>query len=400
MPQFEYLARSTNGEQVAGTLQAANRQEALRTLVAQELFPVRVVERRQGWWSWGTGRVPGKYLAAFYTQLADLLRAGVPLLRSLQILQRQMPHGGFQEVLDQICQDVAQGRPLAAAMQRHQQLFGPVAVSMVRAGEEGGFVEDVLRRIGRFLEHQQELKSRTLAALVYPAFLLVVGVAVVVGMLGFFVPKFEPIFERFAQIGQLPWATRALLGSSQVLQQHWPVFVLAVAGVVWAGVQWSRRPSGRQVLDRLWLRLPGVGNIVRTMAVARFCRILGTLLRSGVPVLRALQIAQDATGNQVLAQAVAQAAEQVAQGRSLAGPLKASGEFPADVVEMIAVAEEANTLESVLAEVAETMERRTARVLDTLVRLLEPVLLVLMAGMVLFVVVALLGPILQSSSFL
>lgn len=401
MPQFAYVARRPSGERTQGVLTAASRKEALSALAAQELLPVRVeaVEESSGL-GLGRGRVPGKHLALFYTQLADLLRSGVPLLRALELLQRQTSHRVLRGLIQQVRDEVADGRPLAEALRRHQRVFGPLAVSMVRAGEEGGFLEEVLKRIAAFLEHQQELKSRTLGAMIYPVFLLVIGTAIVVGMLVFFVPKFAPIFERFEQQGELPWATQALMSASGFFQQYWVPCLLVLAGVAWAVVHWASTPTGREQLDRLRLRVPLLGRIVRLLAVARFCRILGTLLRSGVPVLRALAIAQDAAGNSVLRQAVQEAAEQVQQGRSLAGPLGASGQFPEDVIEMIAVGEEANNLEQVLIDIAETIERRTARLLDALVRLLEPLLLIFMAGMVLFVVIALLGPILQSSSIM
>ncbi len=401
MPEFAYIARQSSGERTQGVLTAASRQEALSTLAAQNLYPVRVEpvesEPRLGF---SRTRVPGKHLALFFTQLADLLRSGVPLLRALELLQRQTSHRVLRGLIGQVRDQVADGRPLAEALRRHQHVFGPLAVSMVRAGEEGGFLEEVLKRIAAFLEHQQELKSRTVGAMIYPVFLLVVGTAIVVGMLVFFVPKFAPIFERFAQQGQLPWATQALMSASRFFQQYWIPCLLAVLGTVWAVMHWARTPAGREQLDRLRLRAPLMGRIVRLLAVARFCRILGTLLRSGVPILRALAIAQDAAGNSVLRQAIEQAAEQVGQGRSLAAPLGASGQFPEDVVEMIAVGEEANNLEQVLVNIAETIERRTARLLDALVRLLEPLLLIAVAGMVLFVVIALLGPILQSSSIM
>ncbi len=401
MPEFAYVARRPSGERTQGVLTAASRKEALSALASQELLPVRVepVGEPSGL-GLGRGRVPGKYLALFYTQLADLLRSGVPLLRALELLQRQTSHRTLRGLIQQVRDEVADGRPLAEALRRHQRVFGPLAVSMVRAGEEGGFLEEVLKRIAAFLEHQQELKSRTLGAMIYPVFLLVIGTAIVVGMLVFFVPKFAPIFDRFAQQGELPWATQALMSASGFFQQYWVPCLLVLVGAAWAVVHWASTPTGREQLDRLRLRVPLLGRIVRLLAVARFCRILGTLLRSGVPVLRALAIAQDAAGNTVLRQAVQEAAEHVQQGRSLAGPLGASGQFPEDVIEMIAVGEEANNLEQVLIDIAETIERRTARLLDALVRLLEPLLLILMAGMVLFVVIALLGPILQSSSIM
>jgi len=402
MPEFAYIAREISGQQIAGVLDAASRQDALGALATQQLFPIHVEasesagarQKRIG------RRVGGRHLVVFYTQLADLLRSGVPLLRSLELLQRQTSHATLKLVIEDIRAHVADGHPLAEALEQHPRVFWELAVSMVRAGEEGGFLEDVLKRIAAFTEHQQELKNRVVGAMVYPAFLLVAMTLVVAGMLTFFVPKFQPIFARLSERGQLPWATTLLMSLSRFAQQYW-LLMLVVLGAAGGGlVVWVKSEEGRTKLDELRIRLFGVGPIVRSLAIARFCRILGTLLNNGVPILQSLRIAKDATGNVVLSRAIGAAADNISEGRSLAQPLAASGQFPEEVVEIISVGEEANNLEQVLIDVADSMERRTNRLLDMFVRLLEPLLLTVMAGIVLFVVVALLYPILQSSSIL
>jgi general secretion pathway protein F len=268
---------------------------------------------------------------------------------------------------------------------------------MVRAGEEGGFLEDVLKQISAFTEHQEELKARVVGAMVYPMFLLAMGGAIVVAMLTFFVPKFAPIFERMSERGSLPWATSALLNVSNSLQGYGLFFGLVIAGGVYFVLQHIKTEEGRMRYDRLRLKTVGVGPIVRSLAIARFCRILGTLLRNGVPILQSLRIAKDATGNRVLSTAIGDAAENVSSGKALAEPLRGSGQFPEEVVEMIAVGEEANNLEQVLIDIADNMERQTNRKLEMFVRLLEPILLLVMAAIILFVVAGLMLPILQSS---
>ncbi len=402
MPDFAYIARALSGQQVTGVLTANSRHEALTALAAQELFPVQLEPARV---SAGSSlsfksRVSKPQLAVFYAQLADLLQAGVPLLRALELLEKQSRSPGLSRVVQQVREQVAEGTRLADAMRQHTQVFGELAVSMVRAGEEGAFLEDVLKRIAAFTEHQQELRSRVVGAAVYPIFLLIAMTVVVVCMLVFFVPKFDPIFDRLSQHGQLPWATTVLMAMSAGVQNYWGLGLLALAGISFAGYRFLASEQGRLRLDRFRLWAPVLGPMVRSLAISRFSRILGTLLNNGVPLLPSLRIAQDATGNKVLSQAISVAAEQVSEGKSLAGPLRSSGEFPDEVLEMISVGEEANNLEQVLIDVADSMERRTRRFLDMLVRLLEPVLLSVMAGVVLFVVVALLWPILQSSSLM
>lgn len=399
MPEFQYIARELSGQQVTGVLSAATEREAIGQLTSRSLFPVeiRLAEQAKMQERSKRRRVGGRLLAVFYTQLADLLRAGVPLLRSLDILERQTLNLTLKTVIKEVREDVADGTRLAEAMRRHPTVFSELAVSMVRAGEEGSFLEDSLGRIAEFTEHQEELKGRVVGALLYPAFLVVVGTAVVVIMLVFFVPKFEPMFERLREVGQLPWATTALMGLSSFLQTYgWMLGLGLLLGAVALG-RWFQDDTGRRRFDELRLRLWGVGYVTRSMGIARFCRVLGTLLHNGVPLLASLRIAKDATGNRVLSEAIAAAAEHVSSGKSLARPLAESREFPQDIIEMIAVGEEANNLEHVLINIADKMERQTNRQLDLVVRLLEPVMLVVMAGMILFVVVALMLPMLSSS---
>lgn len=416
MPDFQYTAREMSGQQVTGVLTASSRKDALSALAGRNLFPLQMEvtaettrdRKRIG------QRVPARHLAVFYNQLSDLLRSGVPLLRSLDLLEKQTVHHTLQLIIQDVREQVAEGTRLAEAMRRHPRVFGELAVSMIRAGEEGSFLEDVLRRIAKFTEHQQELKNRVVGAMVYPAFLLVAMTAVVIAMLAWFVPRFEPIFQRMSEQHTLPWATTALMSVSHVVQENWALGAVIVLGLGYGVFAWFKTERGRLRFDRLRLsdvRLPSfrrsqglvllpVGSIMRSLAIARFCRILGTLLRNGVPILPSLRIAKDATGNVVLSEAIGAAAEYISEGKSLANPLSTSGEFPEEIVEMIAVGEEANNLEQVLIEIADSLERRTNRLLDMLVRMLEPLLLTVMAGVVLFVVVALLLPILQSSTIL
>jgi general secretion pathway protein F/type IV pilus assembly protein PilC len=400
MSEFQYIARVLGGQQVDGVLTAGSEQEALAELAGRSLFPLQLAlapeaasQRRKR-----TRRVRPKHLAITYSQLADLLRAGVPLLRSLELLEHKTTHSGLRVVLESVRGDVAEGTRLAEAMHKHPRVFSDLAVSMVRAGEEGAFVEDVLKRIADFTDHQEMLKSRVTGAMVYPIFLMVMGTVVVIAMLTFFVPKFTPIFERMSSKGSLPAATTWLLALSDMLQRYGVVVLLMIAGVTMYVSRWARTDVGRLWFDRMRLRLFGIGPIFRSFAISRFCRILGTLLRNGVPILESLRIAKDATGNRVLSAAIADAADNVSTGKALAAPLGKCGEFPLEIVEMIAVGEEANNLEQVLIDGADTLERQTNRTLDLFVRMLEPVMLTVLAGMVLFVVIALLLPILQSST--
>lgn len=398
MAEFTYVARDATGQRVTGTIAAANRREALAAISAKALFPVEVAGRAPPGTAWRGRRIPGQVLAILYGQLADLLRSGVPLLRALDVLRKQSTRPAVTQVLAEIHHDVEQGASLAEAMQRFQRVFGEMAISMVRAGGEGGFLEEALGQVAAFTEAQDDLKKRTAGALAYPMFLAGVGTAVVVLLMVFFVPKFEGLFQNLRERGELPIMTDLVLGTSQFLQQ-WFVWILG--GLAAAAVffhKWFSSEAGRVWRDRLKLRLPVAGTIFQNLAVARFCRVLGTLLRNGVPILRSLEIASDAAGNRILAEAIREAAKDISAGQRLAGPLAQCGHFPPTVVEMIAVAEESSTLETVLLDIAESLERRTWRQLDLAVRLLEPMMLLLLAGVVLVLVIALLLPVIKMST--
>jgi len=398
MADFSYVARDAAGQRVTGTVAAANRREALSTIAGRALFPLEVTGTSPPAAVRRLRRISGQTLAVLYGQLSDLLRSGVPLLRSLDVLRKQSTRAAVNEVLGEVHHDVEQGASLAEAMQRFPRVFGEMAVSMVRAGGEGGFLEEALARVAEFTEAQDDLKKRTMGALAYPMFLVVVGTAVVILLMVFFVPKFEGLFQNLRERGELPAMTEIVLGASQLLQR-WSVWV--IGGVVVGGIfarRWLVSEAGRVWRDRWKLRLPLVGKIFQNLAVARFCRVLGTLLRNGVPILRSLEIASDATGNRILQAAILEAAKDISAGQRLAGPLAACGHFPSTVVEMIAVAEESSTLETVLVDVAESLERRTWRQLDLAVRLLEPLMLLLLAGVVLVLVIALLLPVIKMST--
>jgi general secretion pathway protein F/type IV pilus assembly protein PilC len=453
VPDFNYEALSATGERSQGSLAANNEREALSMLDARGLYPIRI-HAAQSKARFSFGKVSGRHMATFYSQLADLLHAGVPLLRSLDILERQGNNPLLQQAVREVRAEVAEGTGLAQAMAKHPRVFNELAVSMVRAGQEGGFLEDVLIRIADFTEHQEDLKSKVVGAMAYPVFLSFAGAGILTILMVFFVPKFEPIFKKLEDAGAMPTLTLLVMGLSHFTGRWvlWVVlamvamfgmmildrltsigsgikimvrlfvlggwiiavlmkgmmgghlvealFLMALMGGMFAIRQWLSTEKGRLVADRLRLRVPGAGKIFLSLALSRFTRILGTLLLNGIPILRALQIAKDSTGNRVLSNAIAQSAENVTAGEKLATPLRACKYFPHDVVEMVAVAEESNTLETVLIKISDSLEKRTARQLELFVRLLEPLMLLVMAAIVGVVVAGLLLPIFKMGSLI
>jgi general secretion pathway protein F/type IV pilus assembly protein PilC len=402
MPEFTYTARQPNGQVAQGVVRADDRRLALLALAQQSLTPLQV-RPKTGWdlKSWKLPlrpRVSGEVMAGTLAQLSELLDNGVPLLEALEILAKQSTSPVMQGVLNQIRGDVAQGVNIDQAMAKHA-IFDELTLSMVRAGAEGAFLEDALKRISIFLERREELKGKVTGALAYPAFLLVAGLIVTVVLIVVFVPRFEGLFSRLEKSGQgLPLPTILLLGTSDFLRSYGLVVAAAMGATLFGFSQWAATTQGRWIMDGVRLKLPIFGAILHHSAVARFCRVLGTLLTNGVPIVKALQISSSSTGNKRLEQAIVRSCENIKSGETLSAPLTASGLVPPSVMAMIHVAERSNTLDSVLIRIAERTEMKIEQQLGTMVRLIEPLTLVLIGALVTFVLVGLLLPIFDMSS--
>jgi general secretion pathway protein F len=392
MATFAYIARDEAGQKVSGKLSGGSEQAVLAELQSRHLAPVKVeIIREQVRFQRG---VSGRQLAQAYRQMADLLRAGVPLLRALRLLGRSKANPRLANVMSRVADEVADGSRLADAMSAHKDVFPPIQIAMITAGERGGFLEPVLTRMGTFLEHQADMRGRIIGSLIYPIALLLVGTGIILFALLFFVPQFEEFYSRIA----LPWPTSVLMACSRAMTNAWPVLLVCVA-VFSVGIWWAlRQPTVRRHLAIWQLRIPKLGPLIQSLAVGRFTRILGTLLENGIPMLSAMQISRDAAGHVLLAEAVDEAIEAVRAGEPLAQPLAASGLFSDDVVEMISVGESANNLPVVLVTIAETVEKRVDRMLSIVMRLIEPVLLLGLAGIVMFIFIALIVPMMRMST--
>jgi general secretion pathway protein F/type IV pilus assembly protein PilC len=397
MPEFTYTARNLTGEIVTGAMSANTERDVVNALSGKSLFPVKVAAKDDGKGKQITfgGRVSEQKIAVFYEQLATLMTNGVPMMKSLRILKDQTRIPSLEAALDDVISRVEDGETLADSFSRHPKVFSEMSVNMSRAGAEGGFLEDALMRVAKFTEQQAELKSRTVGALIYPAVLASIGTLVVAVLLIFFVPKFGQLFDQLRELGQLPAITDWLLWFSEFLKSYiLIILVVATIAIILIRVQLNT-DAGRKFSDRLKIKIPLFGSIFLNLAVGRFCRVLGTLLKNGVPILRALEISRDASGNKVLSEAVADASENITSGETLSSPLAKSGHFPRNVTEMISVAEESNTLDDVLINIADGLEKQTVRRLDLMVKLIEPLMLMVMAGIIMVVVIALLLPIMK-----
>ena len=389
MAEYRYIARTAAGEEVTGVMQADSETAVARTLDDRSLYPVRVTEAVPRARGLAGGRVRLRDVSVMYGQLSDLLAAGVPMLRALETLIKAVANPRLAEVIRRVRDDVSAGKTLADALARHPGVFPSLHSAMVHAGERAGFLEDVLANLAAFLERQDDLRSRVRGALIYPVMLTLIGTLAVLGMLIFLVPKFQPVFADIPK----PLPTMILFALSDLLVAQWPLLFGLIALVVFSVWTLVRSESGRRVWDRWRLKIPVFGKAILMVGITRFCRILGTMLANGVPILQALSISRDAAGSTLLAENIEKATENVRKGEPLASPLKAGGLMPPEIVEMIAVAEESNQLEKVLVQIAETFERRTGRQVDQAVRLIEPLVLVLIAGIIGFVALGLLYPI-------
>lgn len=398
MATYTYKARNRTGEVVSGTLVADSPVAVTRMLDERALVPSDIREiqvNQRSLLTGGTRRISTSKMGVIYEQLADLLKSGVPVLKALDILGRQSDNAAIRRVLKEVHDDVAGGDTLADAMAKHAHAFPELHVSMVRAGEKGGFIEDVLARLSEFVARADELRNKLIGAMIYPSVLLCGLIGAVAFLMSFVVPKIRPLIQNQPN---LPFATKIVFAVSDALTDHFTIVAIVVT-IVGVGLYFAlQSPAGKRALAVFQLKAIGYGKIYTMVALCRFCRIFGTLLASGIPILQALRIAKDSTGNVILAESIDAATENIRGGESLAAPLAASKVFPPAILSMIAVAEESNTLEKVLVEIADTQEKRTARQIDLGVRLLEPLLLLLMAVLVGFIAIALLLPILQMST--
>jgi type II secretory pathway component PulF len=401
MSVFAYTALSRDGRRTSGTLSADSRSSAIAQMSRQGLQPVRIDEAKdnaaaakkaQVDTTVKVPKVSQKSVEAFTRELANLLSGGVPLSRSLQLLRREASNPSAKQLWSQIHDDVVGGTSFADALAKWPKTFSTVYVAMVRAGEAGGFLEVVLAQIADFRIREADLKGKMKSAMVYPVILGLLAVAVLVFLLTFFIPKFSGIFAEFGS--NLPALTRVIVAASDVLK-HYGIYV---AGVVAIGVVALNRAisseAGRRTVERTILRVPVLGQVVAHFALVRFCRMLGTLVGSGVPLVASLRTAREAIGNQTLADTVLHAIEEVQRGQPLSKSLAGSPDlFPSSVIEMVAVAEETGRLDKELIRLAAAYEGDLDRQLRLLVAIAEPAMLFLMAGIIGTVVVGMLLPV-------
>ncbi|MFK7789098.1 MAG: type II secretion system F family protein [Phycisphaeraceae bacterium] len=407
MPTFAYTALNTQGKRTTGRLDADDRSAALVSIETLGLVPVDVSATAPGksavassksgsvdrvrFGAFGQ-RVKPKHVLAFVRQLGNLLAAGVPLARSLEILNRETSHPGAKAQWDAVREMVIDGTALADAIAQFPKSFPPIYVAMVRAGEAGGFLDVVLKQIADFMSRERELKSKVATALIYPVVLAVIATGVVIFLLTWFIPRFSTIFEEFGQT--LPLLTRLIQGASYALLNYGLFVLIGIVLLLFIAKQLLSSEAGRRKRDEIVLKLPGIGAASAKFSLVRFCRMLGTLVGAGVPLISSLKVARAAIGNQTLTDAVDRAISNVQEGAPLARSLGECPQlFPTSVVEMVSVAEESGRISEELVRMAEEFEEELDRQLRVLVSLAEPAMLFVMASLVGAIVVGMLLPV-------
>ncbi|MBI2885566.1 MAG: type II secretion system F family protein [Candidatus Omnitrophica bacterium] len=396
MPRFAYRAKTSAFELVEGTLEADDEIAAITQLGRSGIVPVSVAEVRAPAslrHRLAFRRVSVRALATMTQQWADVLGGGVPVAGALSLLAKQTEHPALRQVINELAAAVQQGRSVSEAVADHPDIFPPLYRSMIRAGEAGGTLQDALNRLAELGEHEADLRDRVAGAAAYPIFVLCVALGMTVFLLVYVIPKLSLVFLESGQA--LPWPTRLLVSISALFTRWWWALAIAGIGAAGVGMRWLKDPARRQALDRLLLRLPGIGALLRKLEIERFVRSVGIMVRQGVPMLQALEVGSRHLGRGWLQQAIVGVQDAIRGGAGLAGALAATGAFPAAVHHMVAVGEESGTVDGALLKIAAVYEREIERAVRLLTTVLEPVLLLFVGGMVMVIVLAMLLPVFQ-----
>jgi type IV pilus assembly protein PilC len=413
MPTFQYEAMDHTGKEVKDSIDASTQEEAQQLIRQKGFFVTKISERvakasgkkggkggpkkvmgqKKKKKSFTIGKVSSKNLTLFTRQLSTLQDAGLPILRSLKILENQSKPGVLKNSLMDVIDDIESGSTLSEAMSKHPKAFDRLYCNMVKAGEAGGALEVILQRLADFKERSQTLKRRVKGAMVYPIVVILVATCIVGFILYFIIPKFKTIFLDFGV--DLPDITVWLLTASDfIINKFWVVIVTPI--VIWLTIKLLyRNRTGAYILDRLWLMIPVMGTIIEKSTVARTMRTLGTLVQSGVPILDALNIVKDTAENAVFERAFARIYDSIREGETIAQPLRESRIVDDIVVNMIDVGEETGDLDTMLNKIADNYEEEVEVLVESLVSLLEPLMIVMLGGIIGFIVIALFMPLIQ-----
>lgn len=398
MPTFAYTVLDANGKTVKGRAEAENESALLSKLHSQNYHVLSVTEEKENG-SRASAQAainPGrkvklKNLVVFSRQFATMIDAGVAIVRCLDILENQTKDPVLKSVIAQCKKDVKGGMSLTDAFAKHPNVFSKLYVNMVKAAETGGILDKILDRLATFLETEQEVRSKIKSAMIYPILVLVFALSMVVALFMFVLPKFKELFDSLNV--ELPAATRMLFGISTAMRSYWYIGIAGCIGLVIAYKWYRGTDQGSWQIDMLKLRFPVIGELVQKMAISRFARTFATLIHSGVPMMRSLEIVGETSGNRVIAHAIENARNAIREGQKISVPLAQSGLFPNMVTHMIDVGEETGRLSEMLSKVSDFYDQEVENAVKALTSLIEPCLIVVMGGIVGFIAVSIMAPI-------
>lgn len=394
MPRYQFEARDTRGRVFKGELDAPNESEARVRLRAQKLMPMKVAQAEQkvsGLKKVGGKGVPLKELQVFTRQLSTLLGSGIPILQSLEVLSQSQRSPGMSIALKSMVSDINQGRRFGEAMAEHPLVFDRFYVNMVKAGEESGNIDQILNRLAVYIEKAAKVKGQIKGAMVYPIAIMAVAFLVVSGLMIFVIPKFEAVFASSGQ--ELPGLTQMVVSLSKMFISYWWAIIGGIAGSVFFLINYYRTDEGKKTIDTVLIDIPYIGDLIQKSAVARFTRTLSTLLASGVSIMEALEIASRVTGNIVIETALIRAREAISEGKSLTVPLAKEKYIPQMVTQMIGVGEQTGAIDQMLNKVADFYEDEVDVAVSALTSVMEPLMMIVLGGIIAFIVVAMYLPI-------
>jgi len=417
MPKYAYVALDARGSETSGEIEADNQTIALSKIREKGLFPTSVTEagaapaktpksgaRKK---SGGSGlkteikiprlftRVKPKELMVFTRQLATLVDAGLPLVRSMQVLEKQEKNPGLKKALGEMADSIQSGSTFAEALAQHPKIYNKLYVNMAKAGEVGGVLDQVLLRLAEFMEKAQKIKNKVVGAMVYPLVVMTMALGILTFLMIVIIPKFKQIFSELLEGKALPGLTQFVMNASELMTKRLPFLIIGIIALVFLLKVLGKTEKGAYIIDRVKLALPLFGNLIRKTVVGRFTRTLGTLMTAGVPVLQALNIVRDTAGNEVVARAVAQIHDAVKEGENMAPPIEATGVFPPMVVSMVQVGEETGELPEMLIKIADNYDDEVDNAVAGLTSVIEPLLIVFLAVVVGTIVIALFLPLLS-----
>jgi len=394
MPTFSYKARNNAGQVFTGTLEGDSREMVIDRLREMKYFIISVDKKSKGLLSTEITlfqSIKIRDLAIFFRQFATMVSAGLTLVNCLEILSKQTENKLLSQKIDDIKKSVERGSTLTDAFAAHPETFSKLYINMIKAGEIGGVLDDILNRMATLMEKEYELRQKIKSAMTYPVFIMGAGVIMAVFMLTFILPQFVGVFQQFG--GELPFLTRMLVGLTVGFNRYWYIILAVVALLVFLFISYNRTKAGHKNIDRIKLKLPIFGNLFLKTSINRFTRILGTLIRSGVPIIQSLRVSAESIGNDVIADAVMESADRIKEGQSISAPLEESGVFPPMVTQMIMVGEESGELETMLLNVSQFYDQEVERAVERLTSVIEPVLMSVVALLVGTLVIAMYLPI-------